>query len=46
MVTLYAPPFTLTSKMMHFVSEIHAEMGRLGLRRESSLVLCCDGASG
>ena len=31
------PPFTLTSKMLHFVAEISAEMGRQGLRAESPL---------
>ena len=37
MQTLYTPPFTLTSKMLHFVAEISAEMGRQSLRRESTL---------
>lgn len=33
----YTPPFTLTSKMLHFVAEISAEMGRQGLRAESPM---------
>ncbi|MDI1314038.1 Fic family protein [Prosthecobacter sp.] len=37
MPTLYTPPFTLTSKMLHFVAEISAEMGRQGLRAESPM---------
>ena len=37
MPSSYTPPFTLTSKMLHFVAEISAEMGRQGLRAESPM---------